>query len=160
MLQGMKEPTNKSRPRATRTTPKPRNDDAISRITIAGQEEWLASEEGQRFLAMSETERDAYRSELLKAPALEPFWRFVAEWVQKIRTGEDQEREASAWLKTACCRESFVEVEDRPKDPLENRALFAELWSRPDHLLFRCAKCREVADLKVAADVYLAANRD
>lgn len=138
--------------------PKGHNDKVPHRIKIVGQEEWLASPEGQRFQAMSESEREAYRSELFMAPAMEPFRRLLVDWVVKIRDREGREREAAAWLTTPCCSGKFVEIADRPKDPLDNPALLGELWGRADHLLFECASCHKPADLKGAADGWLAAN--
>jgi hypothetical protein len=129
----------------------------LSRITLVGQEEWLASPEGQRFQAMSEQEREAYRADLFMAPAMEPFRRLLADWVVKIRQQESREREAAAMLTTTCCGATFIEVHDRSQDPLDSPTLIAELWSR-DHLFFEGSSCQKPADLKAAADAWLAAS--
>jgi hypothetical protein len=143
--------------RSKSAVPERTNDKARSRITVVGQDEWLASPEGQRFQAMSEQEREAYRSDLFMAPAMEPFRRFLADWVVKIRRQESREREAAAMLTTTCCGGAFVEVDDRPRDPLDSPTLIAELWSR-DHLVFECSSCQKTADVKAAADAWLAAS--
>jgi hypothetical protein len=95
----LNEPTKKGRPRVP-ADPDPTRHHATPQIRIEGQEEWLASEEGRRFLAMSESERDAYRSELLEAPALQPFRRTykgnmkTLSRAQMLRDGKEYE---NAW---------------------------------------------------------------
>lgn len=63
------------------TKPKP---DQPYRVTVAGYEDWLKSEAGQRFAAMTEAKRNAYASELCVDPRSNQVCGFLAEMIEAV----------------------------------------------------------------------------